>query len=186
MWILRTKLITLSITACHVTGTLLIFSQNFCDTPIVFVCFFFFVFVFVFNYNWQTMFVLILVRFPISSDPVISLFWTCSCICCSLVCVQANSLQLCFCWTFSVLWTVACQAPLSMGFYRQWYWSGLSCPPPGDLPDPRMEPLSVKPPELAGRFFTTSATWEIHVVHHSIGIWELPKGRRDNICIFAK
>ena len=37
------------------------------------------------------------------------------------------------------LWTVACQAPLSMGFSRQEYSSGLPCPPPGDLPDPGIE-----------------------------------------------
>ena len=48
--------------------------------------------------------------------------------------------------------TVACQAPLSMGFSRQEYWSGLPFPPPGDLPDPRIDPVS---PALAGRFFTT-------------------------------
>ena len=41
---------------------------------------------------------------------------------------------------FVTLWTVACQAPLSMGFSRQEYWSGLPCPPPGDLPDPGIEP----------------------------------------------
>ena len=40
------------------------------------------------------------------------------------------------------LWTVACQAPLSMGFSRQQYWSGLPFPPPGDLPDPGIEPGS--------------------------------------------
>ena len=39
-------------------------------------------------------------------------------------------------------WTVAHQAPLSMGFSRQEYWSGLPCPPPGDLPHPRIEPKS--------------------------------------------
>ena len=42
-------------------------------------------------------------------------------------------------WT---LWTVAYQAPLSMGFSRQEYWSGLPCPLPGDLPDPGIEPMS--------------------------------------------
>ena len=47
---------------------------------------------------------------------------------------------------------VARQAPLSMGFPRQEYWSGLPCSPPGDLPDPGIEPVS---PALAGRFFTT-------------------------------
>ena len=43
---------------------------------------------------------------------------------------------------FVTPWTVACQAPLSMGFSRQEYWSGLPCPPPGDLPDPEVEPTS--------------------------------------------
>ena len=61
------------------------------------------------------------------------------------------------------LWTVARQAPLSMGFSRQEYWSGLPCPPPGDLPCPGIEPESIMPPALAGGFFTTSATWEAHV-----------------------
>ena len=42
-----------------------------------------------------------------------------------------------------ITWTVACQAPLAMGFSRQEYWSGLPCPPPGDLPDPGIEPRSV-------------------------------------------
>ena len=58
------------------------------------------------------------------------------------------------------LWTVARQAPLSMGCSRQEYWSGLPCPPPGDLPDPGIEPMSLTSPALAGEFFTTSATWE--------------------------
>ena len=50
------------------------------------------------------------------------------------------------------------QAPLSLGFSRQEYRSGLPCGPPGDLPDPGTEPASLVSP--AGRFFTTSATWE--------------------------
>ena len=57
-------------------------------------------------------------------------------------------------------WTVAHQSPLSMGFCRQAYWSRLPCPPPGNLPDPGIEPASPVSPALAGRFFTTSATWE--------------------------
>ena len=48
----------------------------------------------------------------------------------------------------------------SMGFSRLEYWSGLLCPPPGNLPDPGIEPTSLMSPALAGRFFTTSATWE--------------------------
>ena len=57
------------------------------------------------------------------------------------------------------LGTVAYQAPLSMGFSRQEYWSALPFPPPGDLPDPGIIPVSPMSPALAGRFFTTSATW---------------------------
>ena len=55
-------------------------------------------------------------------------------------------------WLFASLWTVAHQAPLSIGFSRQEYWSGLPCPPPGDLPDPGNEPVSFMFPELAGGF----------------------------------
>ena len=58
------------------------------------------------------------------------------------------------------LWTAALQAPLSMGFSRQEYWSGLPCPPPGDLPDPGIKPTSLMSPALAGGFFITSTTWE--------------------------
>ena len=58
------------------------------------------------------------------------------------------------------LWTVAHKAPLSMGFPRQEYWSGLPCFLPGDLPDPGTELASLTSPALAGRFFTTSATLE--------------------------
>ena len=56
---------------------------------------------------------------------------------------------------FATPWTVARQALLSMGFSRQEYWSGLPCPPPGDLPNPGIEPTSLTSPALAGRFFTT-------------------------------
>ena len=65
---------------------------------------------------------------------------------------------------FSALWTVAHQAPLSMGFSRQEYWSGLLCPPPGDLPDQGIEPMSLKSTALTGGFFTTSTAWEAHIV----------------------
>ena len=50
---------------------------------------------------------------------------------------------------FTVPWTVALQAPLSMGFSRQECWSGLPCPSPGDLPDPGIEPTSIMSPALA-------------------------------------
>ena len=54
-------------------------------------------------------------------------------------------------------WTVAHQAPLSMGFSRQEYWSGLSRPLPGDLSNPGIEPASPGSPASAGRVFTTGA-----------------------------
>ena len=50
-------------------------------------------------------------------------------------------------------WTVACLAPLSMGFPRQEYWSRLPFPSPGTLPDPGIEPVFLASPVLAGRFF---------------------------------
>ena len=55
-----------------------------------------------------------------------------------------------------------------MGFPRQEYWSGLPCSPPGDLPDPEIELVSLMSHALAGRFFTTSTTWEaIHTHTHT-------------------
>ena len=51
-------------------------------------------------------------------------------------------------WLFVTLWTVACQAPLSMEISRQEYWSGLLCPLPGDLPNPGIKPLFPFTPEL--------------------------------------
>ena len=58
---------------------------------------------------------------------------------------------------FVTPWTVAHQAPLSMGFPREEHWSGLPFPSPGDLTDPGIEPAS---PALAGRFFPTEAPGE--------------------------
>ena len=72
---------------------------------------------------------------------------------CMLSCF--SSVQLC-----STLWTVARQAPLSMGFSRQEYRTGLPCHPPGDLPDLGTEPTSLMSPALACGFFITSAAWE--------------------------
>ena len=72
-------------------------------------------------------------------------------------CVLSHFSHVQFCVT---LWTVACQAPLSMGFSRHEYWSGLPCPSPEDLPDPGIEPTSLTSPALASRIFTTSSTWE--------------------------
>ena len=64
-----------------------------------------------------------------------------------------------------------------MRFSRQEYWSGLSCPPPGDLPDPGIQPVSLKSPALAGRRYSTSALWEAcapHTLWESDGSDEVP------------
>ena len=66
------------------------------------------------------------------------------------MCLLSQPVQL-----FATLWTVACQAPLSMGFPRQEYWSGLPFPLPADLAHPGTEVLTPGSPALAGRFFTT-------------------------------
>ena len=74
------------------------------------------------------------------------------------VCARMYAQPFQACLTLCTLWTISHQAPLSMGFSRQEYWSGLPCLSPGDLPNPGMEPPSLMSPALAGGFFTTSAT----------------------------
>ena len=76
---------------------------------------------------------------------------------------------------------IACQAPLSIEFSRQEYYSGLPCPPPGDLPDPGIEPMSLKTP-LAGRFFATSTTWEAQPI--GIGITHMNSSSLEHSVIF--
>ena len=66
---------------------------------------------------------------------------------------------------FAILWTIALQVPLFMGFSRQEYWSGLPCPPLGDLPDPGIEYMSLISPALIGWFLITIVTWEALLVH---------------------
>ena len=58
---------------------------------------------------------------------------------------------------FAMLWTVAHQASVSMGFSRQENWNGLPCPTPRDLSDPGIEPVSLMSPALEGGFLTTIA-----------------------------
>ena len=79
-----------------------------------------------------------------------------------VICKQYNCVCVCVCvcvlsrvQLFATPWTIAHQALLSMNFPRQEYWSGLPCSPPGDLPDPEIEPTSFASPVLAGIFFTT-------------------------------
>ena len=70
--------------------------------------------------------------------------------------------MLCCVWLSATSWTVAGQAPLSMGFSRQKYWSGLPFPFPWDLPDPVIEPESPASPALVGGFFTTESSGKPH------------------------
>ena len=72
----------------------------------------------------------------------------------------------CFIWVqlFVTLWIVVHWAPLSMGFSRKEYWSGLPCPPLGHLPKPGIKPMSFISPALSGRFFNTSSIWEAQFV----------------------
>ena len=75
---------------------------------------------------------------------------------------QRNSVCVLSCvWFFAIPRTVAHQAPLSMGFPGQEYWSGLSFPTLENLPDSQIQTVALQSPALAGRFFfTTRATWE--------------------------
>ena len=94
-------------------------------------------------------------------------------------------------WLCVTPWTVAHQAPLSMGFSRQEYWSGLPCPSLGDLHDPGMEHASLVSPALADGFFTTSAMWEAQACvrgqqlctswRHRARQWSLPSP--DTLCL---
>ena len=80
-------------------------------------------------------------------------------------------------WLFVTIWTVAHQAPLSMGFSSQEYWSGLPGSIPRDLTNPGIKSMSLLSPALAGRFYTSSATWEAHrrnVPQHKTGCYSNP------------
>ena len=77
-------------------------------------------------------------------------FW-----CCAVCVLLLSHGQL-----FEIPRTVAHQAPLSMGFPRQEYWSEWPFPPPGDLPHPGIKPMSLLSPVLADGFLPTRATWE--------------------------
>ena len=85
-----------------------------------------------------------------------SFLWVCGC-------VYAQLLPSCLI-LYATLWLVTHQAPLTMGFSRQEYWSGFPCSLPGDLPNPGIELKLVylMSLALAGRFFATSTTWEAH------------------------
>ena len=93
---------------------------------------------------WSSTYIIMLRPFPIMY--ILGWHQHPGCLCLvSLSCVQL----------FVAPWNVACQAPLSMEFSKQEYWSGLPFPPPRGLPDPGLKPTSLKSPALAGRLFIT-------------------------------
>ena len=94
--------------------------------------------------------------FSLNSSGLFLEFWSRSQGLCVHVCLSRFShVRL-----FSIPWTAVPQAPLSMGFSRQEYCSGLRYPPPGDFPDPGLERVPPVAPALADVFFTSSATWD--------------------------
>ena len=74
------------------------------------------------------------------------------------MCICAQSLQ--SCPTLVTPWAAACQAPLSMGFFRQEYWNRLPRPPPGDLLSPEIEPTSPASPALQADSIPWTCNWE--------------------------
>ena len=85
--------------------------------------------------------------------------YVCVCVCvCVLSCFSHVRL-------FVTLWAVDHQAHQFVSFSRQEYWSGLLCPPAGDLPAPGTEPMSLTSLAIADGFFTTSTTWEAPASH---------------------
>ena len=103
-------------------------------------------------------------------------------------------------WLFATLWAIAHQAPLSMRFSRQEYWSGLLFPSLGDLPDSGIEPESPMSPALAGWSFTTSTyIWQkylyiclcVYICVHThtyiyVYIYKTKSIRRQQAMIFLK
>ena len=89
-------------------------------------------------------------------------------------------------WLFVTPWTVACRTPLSMGFSRQEYWSGLPFPPLGDLPGPGIKPASSVPPASISWFFTTEPSGKPKILHSRSPITpnlESCQKSKDNVCL---
>ena len=90
-----------------------------------------------------------------------------------------NVLMVDYVWLFETMWTVACQAPLSMGFSRQKHWSGLPFPTLGDLPDLGMKPAS--PASQADSLLTepfkhvyiNTNIWDIHIYTHIYSFFKI-------------
>ena len=97
------------------------------------------------SWEWKTGFSILPLRMFIFLSSTLKVIRERACAC-SVASVLSNSAN---------PWTLACQAPMSVEFSRQEYWTGLPFPPPGDLPDPGTKPTSPVPPALQVDFFTT-------------------------------
>ena len=86
------------------------------------------------------------------------------------------------CPTLGTPWTIACQDPLSMGLSWQEYWSGLPFPPPGDPPDPEIQPMSPAAPVLAGGLLNHWATGKPHGTYIQWNITQPQKERNWVTC----
>ena len=93
--------------------------------------------------------------------------------------MSVHAKSLCRVQLFATLWTVHRRAPLSMRFSRQEYWSGLPCPPPGDFPNPGIEPAS---PTLQAASLPLSQ-WEaqMHQVHDNLDLEEMRPERLSDL-----
>ena len=106
------------------------------------------------------------------------ILWTCSNCCCLVV---TRACMLSRIWAFVTSWTVACKAPLSMGFPRQEYWTRLPFSSPGDLPNPGIEPTS---PAFQADFSTTEPSGKSCLVGKqnlppsSVSLWHEKRCRR--------
>ena len=118
-----------------------------------------------------------LLSFCFSHFPFLSYIEDRTLVCvCGCVCGCAHARVLSRVWGFATVWSVTLQAPLSMGFPRQGYWSGLPFPSPEDLPDSDIESTSLASPALAGGFFTICATFDREIewiVRNWKGFWSL-------------
>ena len=124
-------------------------------------------------------------KWKLLTNSRMSKYILCACVC-VCVCVRARThvLMLSHVWLCDPMDCMARQAPLPMEFSSQEYWSRLPFPSPGDLPDPRFEPMSLVSPALAGGFFTSWATGEANTYWslHSVEYYTAP--RTNNLHLF--
>ena len=85
-------------------------------------------------------------------------------------------------WSFATPWVIACQAPLSMGFSKQEYWSGLPFPAPADLLDPEIKSKPLLSPVLAGAFSTTEPPGKPSSTRHQLPIQKIRAGCTPFLC----